>query len=99
MDGIEEAFEVQAGGLADGGVDAILVETGNDLLEMKLAVSAAKSTNLPVMVNATLPQYGKMLLGTPIEAAYVTIGGMGIDVFGINCSTGPGRDGPRRGVA
>lgn len=86
---IEEAFRLQAEGLADGGVDAILVETGNDLLEMKLAVSAAKTSGLPVLANATLPQYGKMLLGTPVDAAYETMAGMGVDVFGINCSTGP----------
>lgn len=71
------------------GVDAILVETGNDLLEMKLAVSAAKPTGLPIMTNVTFPQYGKMLLGTPVDAAYVTMSGMGVDAFGINCSTGP----------
>lgn len=89
LDDIEEAFRVQAEGLADGGADAILIETSNDLLEMKLAVSAAKPTNLPVMANVTFPQYGNMLLGTPVDAAYVTMDGMGIDVFGINCSTGP----------
>ena len=89
LDTIEEAFRIQAEGLAAGGVDAILIETGNDLLEMKLAVSAAKPAGLPILANATLPQYGKMLLGTPVEAAYVTLSGMGIDIFGINCSTGP----------
>lgn len=89
LDVIEEAFRVQAEGLAAGGVDAILIETGNDILEMKLAVSAAKPTGLPVIANATFPQYGKMLLGTPVDAAYVTLSGMGIDMFGINCSTGP----------
>ena len=89
LDDIEEAFRIQAEGLADGGADAILVETSNDLLEMKLAVSAAKPSGLPVMTNVTFPQYGKMLLGTPIEAAYATMDGLGVDVFGINCSTGP----------
>ena len=94
LDDIEEAFRVQAEGLADGGVDAILIETSNDVLEMKLAVLAARSVGIPVMANVTFPQYGKMLLGTPVDAAYVTIGGMGIDVFGINCSTGPAEMAP-----
>lgn len=89
LDDIEEAYRVQAEGLADGGVDAILVETGNDILEMKLAVSAAKPSGLPVMTNVTFPQFGTMLLGTPVDAAYVAMSGMGIDAFGINCSTGP----------
>lgn len=94
LDTIEDAFRVQAEGLADGGVDAILIETSNDMLELKLAVSAAKSSGLPVMANVTFPQYGKMLLGTPVDAAYVTISGMGIDTFGINCSTGPAEMAP-----
>lgn len=89
LDDIEEAFHTQAGGLAAGGADVILIETGNDLVEMKLAVLAAKHTGLPIIANVTFPQYGKMLLGTPVDAAYVTLSGMGIDVFGINCSTGP----------
>ena len=89
LDDIEESYRIQAEGLTDGGVDAILVETGNDVLEMKLAVSAAKPTGLPIMTNVTFPQHGKMLLGTPVDAAYVAMSGMGVDVFGINCSTGP----------
>ena len=89
LDDIEEAFHTQAEGLAAGGADAILIETGNDTVEMKLAILAAKPTGLPVIANVTFPQYGRMLLGTPVDAAYVTLSGMGIDVFGINCSTGP----------
>ena len=89
LDDIEESYKIQAEGLADGGVDAILIETGNDVLEMKLAVLAAKPTGLPIISNVTCPQYGKMLLGTPVDAAYVTMDGMDVDVFGINCSTGP----------
>ena len=89
LDVIEDAFRVQAEGLSDGGVDALLIETGNDILEIKLAIMAARTVSLPLIANVTLPQYGKMLLGTPVEAAYVTLGGMNIDVFGINCSTGP----------
>ncbi|MXZ94091.1 MAG: methionine synthase [Cenarchaeum sp. SB0666_bin_15] len=89
LEDIEEAFHVQAKGLAAGGVDAILIETGNDMVEMKMAILAAKPTGLPIMANVTFPQYGKMLLGTPVDAAYITLSGMGIDAFGVNCSTGP----------
>jgi 5-methyltetrahydrofolate--homocysteine methyltransferase len=44
---------------------------------------------IPIIANVTLDQYGKMLLGTNIQAAFTTISDMGIDVFGLNCSTGP----------
>ena len=94
-DEILQAFELQAQGLILGGVDALLIETSQDILEVKLAIEAChnaiKTTarKVPIIANATLDQYGKMLLGTNIQAAYTTISGMGIDVFGLNCSTGP----------
>ncbi len=92
---IRRAFELQAEGLIRGGVDALLIETSQDILEVKLAIeachNAAEKTarRVPVIANVTLDQYGKMLLGTGIQAAYTTVSGMGIDVFGLNCSTGP----------
>jgi 5-methyltetrahydrofolate--homocysteine methyltransferase len=92
---IREAFELQAEGLILGGVDALLIETSQDILEVKLAIegchNAIKKTGkkIPIIANATLDQYGKMLLGTNIQAAYTTVSDMGIDVFGLNCSTGP----------
>ena len=91
---IREAFESQAEGLILGGVDALLIETSQDLLEVKLAIEACRSAisrsrAVPVVANVTLDQYGKMLLGTPVQAAYTAAAGMGIDVFGLNCSTGP----------
>ncbi len=92
---IEEAFALQARGLIRGGVDALLIETSQDILEVKLAISGAHAAmksegrKVPLIANATLDQYGKMLLGTDVQAAYTTISGMGIDVFGLNCSTGP----------
>lgn len=95
LDEIRQAFELQAEGLILGGVDALLIETSQDILEVKLAIegsqNAMKKTNKKVtlIANTTLDQYGKMLLGTNIQAAYTTISDMGIDVFGLNCSTGP----------
>ena len=92
---IREAFELQAEGLILGGVDALLIETSQDILEVKLAIEgshlAMKKTGkkVPIIANVTLDQYGKMLLGTNVQAAFTTIADMGIDVFGLNCSTGP----------
>lgn len=92
---IREAYELQAEGLILGGVDALLIETSQDILEVKLAIEASHlamkktSKKIPLIANVTLDQYGKMLLGTNIQAAYTTVSDMGIDVFGLNCSTGP----------
>ncbi|RMW38289.1 MAG: methionine synthase [Nitrosopumilus sp.] len=95
LDEIKEAFELQAEGLILGGVDALLIETSQDILEVKLVIEACheaiKKTGkkVPIIANTTLDQYGKMLLGTNIQAAYTTVSDMGIDIFGMNCSTGP----------
>ena len=100
IDEIKDAFVLQAEGLLLGGVDALLIETSQDILEVKLAVEACheaiKKTGLdaPIIANVTLDQYGKMLLGTDVQSAYTTISGMGIDVFGLNCSTGPSEMAP-----
>ena len=92
---IREAFELQAEGLILGTADALLIETSQDILEVKLAIEAShnamKTTGKKVTLisNVTLDQYGKMLLGTNVQSAYTTVSDMGIDVFGLNCSTGP----------
>ena len=91
LDDIEDAFYLQALGLIEGGVDGLVLETGQDILELKLAIGAIKrtDTDVPILANITLGQANKMLFGTPTEAAYVTVSDMGIDAFGLNCSTGP----------
>ncbi len=95
LDEIREAFELQAEGLILGGVDALLIETSQDILEVKLVIEASHNAmkktgkKVPIIANTTLDQYGKMLLGTNIQSAYTTVSGMGIDIFGLNCSTGP----------
>lgn len=92
---IREAYSLQAEGLILGGVDALLIETSQDILEVKMAIEGAQDAmkktgrKVPLIANVTLDQYGKMLLGTSVQAAYTTISDMGIDVFGLNCSTGP----------
>ncbi|HEY7569968.1 MAG TPA: homocysteine S-methyltransferase family protein [Nitrososphaeraceae archaeon] len=94
-DEIKDAFVPQCEGLLKGGVDALLIETSQDILEVKLAIEASfvamlrTGKTVPVIGNVTLDQYGKMLLGTNVQAAYTTICDMGISVFGLNCSTGP----------
>jgi 5-methyltetrahydrofolate--homocysteine methyltransferase len=78
-----------------GGVDALLIETSQDILEVKLVIEAChiamKKTqrDVPIIANITLDQYGKMLLGTSVQSAYTTVSDMGINIFGLNCSTGP----------
>jgi 5-methyltetrahydrofolate--homocysteine methyltransferase len=92
---IRDAYALQAEGLILGGVDALLIETSQDILEVKLAIEGSHEAmrkvgkKIPLIANVTLDQYGKMLLGTNIQAAYTTVSDMGIDVFGLNCSTGP----------
>lgn len=92
---IKNAYELQAEGLILGGADALLIETSQDILEVKMAIEGAQDAmkktgkKVPLIANVTLDQYGKMLLGTNVQAAYTTISDMGIDVFGLNCSTGP----------
>ena len=95
LDEIRQAFALQAEGLILGGVDALLIETSQDILEVKLAIEGSHQAmqktqkKIPLIANTTLDQYGKMLLGTNVQAAYTTVSDMGIDVFGLNCSTGP----------
>lgn len=95
LEKIREAFALQAEGLILGGADALLIETSQDILEVKLAIEGSHQAmqksgkKIPLIANTTLDQYGKMLLGTNIQAAYTTVSDMGIDVFGLNCSTGP----------
>ena len=95
LDKITNAFDLQAQGLILGGVDVLLIETSQDILEVKLAIigslNAMEKTGkqVPIISNVTLDKYGKMLLGTNVQSAYTTVSDMGISVFGLNCSTGP----------
>ena len=91
-----DVFTEQAHGLVQGGVDLIIIETAQDILEVKAAVFGAReafkqnSTNLPIQCSVSLlPQGGKMLLGTDISAVLATLEALDIDIIGLNCSTGP----------
>lgn len=94
-DELIDIFREQAVGLIQGGIDLLLIETSQDILEVKAAITgihqAFSETNvhLPIQAQVTLDTTGRMLLGTDIDAALTILEGMGIDVVGLNCSTGP----------
>ena len=89
------SYFTQMRGLLTGGVDAVLIETSQDLGQIKLAVRAAKDAMselgraVPLWVQATVETTGTLLLGTEIQAAITTIEMLGVDVLGLNCGTGP----------
>ena len=92
---LADVFREQAHGLLQGGVDLILIETSQDILEIKAqldGIQAAFLENniyLPIQVQVSLDTSGKMLLGTDISAVLTTLEDFPIDVIGLNCSTGP----------
>jgi 5-methyltetrahydrofolate--homocysteine methyltransferase len=94
-DELIDTFAEQAVGLIQGGVDLLLIETSQDILEVKAAITglhkAFEQTQqyLPIQAQVTLDTTGRMLLGTDINASLTILEGMGIDVIGLNCSTGP----------
>jgi 5-methyltetrahydrofolate--homocysteine methyltransferase len=94
-DELAEIFREQARGLIDGGVDLLLIETSQDILEVKAAITgiqaAFEETDvfLPIQTQVTLDTTGRMLLGTDIGATLTILEGLPIDVIGLNCSTGP----------
>ncbi len=88
-------FYEQAQGLTEGGADVLLIETSQDILEVKAAVVginryfADAGLRIPLQCQVTLDVSGRMLFGTDIAAALATLESLPIDVIGINCSTGP----------
>jgi 5-methyltetrahydrofolate--homocysteine methyltransferase len=92
---LRDAYQTQVEGMLGGGVDAVLIETSQDLLQTKAATIAAKRAlqatglDVPVIVHVTVETTGTMLLGSEIGAALTAIEPLGIDVIGLNCATGP----------
>src|SRR5213596_2465461 len=91
-----EIFSEQARGLIEGGADLLIIETAQDILEVKAAVFRARaafkleSRTVPIQTSVSLlPNGGKMLLGTDISAALATLEALKVDVIGLNSSTGP----------
>ncbi len=91
-----DVFTEQARGLVGGGADLIIIETAQDILEVKAAIFGVREAfveadrTLPIQASVSLlPQGGKMLLGTDIQAVLTTLAALEVDVIGLNCSTGP----------
>ena len=93
---LAEVFDEQAGALIEGGADLIIIETAQDILEVKAAIAGTRESfkrvgrSVPIQVSVSLlPNGGKMLLGTDIEAVLAILTGLEVDIVGLNCSTGP----------
>jgi 5-methyltetrahydrofolate--homocysteine methyltransferase len=92
---IRDAYEQAALGMLDGGADAILVETCQDLLQLKAAVLGSRRAmaqagrHIPVFTHVTVETTGTMLLGSEIGAALTAVEPLGVDMIGLNCATGP----------
>jgi 5-methyltetrahydrofolate--homocysteine methyltransferase len=94
---LRDAYEEQVRGMLDGGVDAVLVETAQDLLQAKAAIVGARRAmraadvlgTVPLIANVTVETTGTLLLGTEIGAALAALEPLGIDLIGLNCATGP----------
>lgn len=92
---LRDAYRENAAGLIDGGVDALIVETCQDLLQVKAAVvgsqraMARAGRKVPLICHVTVETTGTMLLGSEIGAALTALEPLGIDLIGLNCATGP----------
>ncbi len=92
---LRDAYQIQCEAMIEGGVDALLIETAQDLLQAKAAVVAAKrafaatGAELAIMVQVTVETTGTMLLGSEIGAALTALEALGISTIGLNCATGP----------
>jgi 5-methyltetrahydrofolate--homocysteine methyltransferase len=95
FDELANIFYEQAQGLVEGGVDVLLVETSQDILEVKAVIHGINryfedsAKRVPLQIQITLDISGRMLFGTDIASALTTLSTLPIDVFGMNCSTGP----------
>jgi 5-methyltetrahydrofolate--homocysteine methyltransferase len=95
FDTLKNAFVEQAEGLYDGGTDLFIVETCQDVLQIKAALNAIeevlekKRNRIPIMVSITMEDFGTMLVGSEIDAALTILEPYPIDILGLNCATGP----------
>jgi len=95
FDEIRDIYRQQAQSLIAGGVDLLLIETAQDILEVKAVIHGIhdafekSGVVLPIQAQVTLDTNGHMLMGTDIEAVLTILEGMEIDIIGLNCSTGP----------
>jgi len=95
LDDLVPGYVEQAGGLIVGGADVLILETCQDMLEMKAQILGAREAmrhhgrQVPLQCSVTLDPNGRMLLGTDIAGALATLEAMRVEVIGLNCSTGP----------
>lgn len=96
-DELVDSFTIQAEGLWDGGVDLFIIETCQDVLQIKAALNAVeavfakKAARRPIMVSVTMEVMGTMLVGTDISGVLAILEPFPIDILGLNCATGPDR--------
>ncbi|WP_024804777.1 methionine synthase [Nocardia sp. BMG51109] len=92
---LRDAYTEAALGMLDGGADAILVETCQDLLQVKAAVTGSRRAmakagrRIPIINHVTVETTGTMLVGSEIGAALTAVEPLGVDMIGLNCATGP----------
>jgi 5-methyltetrahydrofolate--homocysteine methyltransferase len=93
---LEDALSVQCAGLVAGGVDAILIETCQDPLQIKAAVNGARRAragarqdDIPILVQLTIETTGTLLVGADVAAAATIVEALDVPVIGLNCATGP----------
>src|SRR2546427_1442431 len=92
---MKASYREQARGLLDGGADLLIVETCQDILQTKAALAAifeefeSSKRRVPVIAQVTIEAFGTMLMGTEIAAALTAVEPFPIDIFGMNCATGP----------
>jgi 5-methyltetrahydrofolate--homocysteine methyltransferase len=92
---LADLYRAQAAALIEGGVDLLLIETSQDILEVRAAITgirrawAETGRRVPIQAQVTLDTSGRMLLGTDIAASSTILYHLGVDVVGLNCSTGP----------
>ncbi|MFN2518568.1 MAG: homocysteine S-methyltransferase family protein, partial [Jatrophihabitantaceae bacterium] len=92
---LRDAYQEQVAGMLEGGIDAVVVETCQDLLQAKSAIVGARRAmaevgrRVPLIAQVTVETTGTMLLGSEIGAALTALEPLGIDLIGLNCATGP----------
>ncbi|MBI5961784.1 MAG: methionine synthase, partial [Chloroflexi bacterium] len=95
FDELAALFYEQAKGLVEGGADVLLIETSQDILEVRAAINGIHryfedaGVRIPLQTQITLDTSGRMLFGTDIASALTTLEALPVDVIGLNCSTGP----------
>jgi 5-methyltetrahydrofolate--homocysteine methyltransferase len=92
---LKEVYKEQTKPLLEGGVDLLIIETVQDILELKAAIAGAREYMresgqwVPIQAQVTLDTSGRMLLGTDIVASLTTLHYLPVEIIGLNCSTGP----------